>query len=529
MIRLLIVDDEFRTRKGLSSLIERNSLPIEIIGTASNGMDGLALARSLRPDIILTDVRMPRMDGIKLSAEIRKLHPDCQIIFISGYADKEYLKSAIFLKAVSYVEKPIEDHEILDALTSAIHNIEENQKKSDMIKQNQLLQRQQQDMLRKNAALAFTLPATAHSRIDRLANLYPGFWHHPYYCTLICQINYKEGQKGRAQYVSSKLENILTEYCSTFLFAQKKTCIFIIHLCGLEQDHTDSAHALICQLYEEIQEAISTFANLFLAVGNPVPQPEQLYDSYVNAVVCLKKLFFVGYDHICFFNNTDSSMGIPFRSGKTLYPDFAQALKDGDRQKATDIITRLFREIRRSTCKFETNSIKNVYCQLLIELDSICRERGLSNVLPYDGDFIWENISQSDTIFTLQSYLTDKLALYFDTFADRDGASLLVYRIRQYVETHFREPDLSINQMALNLHFTPAYLCQIFKNGTGITINTYINMFRISKARDLLLTKDAKLYEISSCVGYNDPNYFSRQFKKQVGMTPSEYRERHAI
>ena len=125
--------------------------------------------------------------------------------------------------------------------------------------------------------------------------------------------------------------------------------------------------------------------------------------------------------------------------------------------------------------------------------------------------------------------LTDRLSLYFDALADREGVSLLSYRIRQYVETHFREPGLSINQMAADLHFTPAYLCQIFKNETGITINTYINMFRVGKAKDLLLRENAKLYEISSCVGYNDPNYFSRLFKKQVGITPSEYRERHAL
>lgn len=111
MFRLLIVDDEYRTRKGLSSLVEKSALPIKIAGAAPNGLEGLALAKSLLPDIILTDVRMPRMDGIRLSEEVRKLHPGCQIIFISGYADKEYLKSAISLKAVSYVEKPIEEHE----------------------------------------------------------------------------------------------------------------------------------------------------------------------------------------------------------------------------------------------------------------------------------------------------------------------------------------------------------------------------------------------------------------------------------
>ena len=529
MFRLLIVDDEYRTRKGLSSLVEKSALPIKIAGAAPNGLEGLALAKSLLPDIILTDVRMPRMDGIRLSEEVRKLHPGCQIIFISGYADKEYLKSAISLKAVSYVEKPIEEHELLDALKHAIQNIEENRQKSDIIRQNKLLQKQQQDTLRTNAALAFTLPAADQSHMDNLAALYPGFWGHPHYRTLILQLAYKDDLTNHAQYVFPKLNNILARYCGAYLFAQKKPDIFILHLCGQKPGQTDAGQTPLRQVYEEMLEAVSPFADLFVAVGSSVPEPEQLYDSYVNAVVCLKKLFFTGYNHICFFKDADSPMGIPFCPGKALYPDFTRALKDGDRQKADDLITRLFRELRQTACNYEAGSVKNVYCQLLMGLDSVCRERGLSDILPYDGDFIWESISRSNTVFALHSCLTDRLSLYFDALADREGVSLLSYRIRQYVETHFREPGLSINQMAADLHFTPAYLCQIFKNETGITINTYINMFRVGKAKDLLLRENAKLYEISSCVGYNDPNYFSRLFKKQVGITPPEYRERHAL
>lgn len=528
MVRLLIVDDEPRTRKGLSSFIEKSALPIEIAGTAPNGTEGLALAKVLLPDIILTDVRMPKLDGIKLSAEVRKFHPDCQIIFISGYADKEYLKSAISLKAVSYVEKPIEEPELVDALKKAVQNIEENRQRSDMAEQNRVLQEQQRHMLRKNAALAFTLPPAARPGLDGLAALYPDFWQHPWYCTLICQLDYKEGQKNHSQSVSPKLKSVLEKHCGAYLFAQKKSNIFIIHLCGLNSQ-PDASNTLIRRIYEEMQDALSTSADLFLAVGSPVPDPEKLYDSYINAVVCMKKLFFTGYSQLCFFKNTDGDMNIPFYPEENLYPDFTRALKDGDCQEAAHISTRLFQKIRRADCKYDANSIKDVYCQLLIKLDLVCRERGLSHVLPHDGDFIWECISQSNTIFALQDYLADRLALYFDALTDREGTSLLAYRIRQYVETHFQEPALSINQMAEDLHFTPAYLCQIFKNETGITINTYINTFRIRKAKDLLLTEDTRLYEISYVVGYNDPNYFSRQFKKQVGMTPSEYRERHAL
>ena len=525
MVKLLIVDDESRTRTGLSSLIAKSRLPIEIVGIAANGEEGLSLAKSLLPDIILTDVRMPRLDGIRLSSEVKKFSPDCQIIFISGYADKEYLKAAISLKAVSYVEKPIEEQEIIGALTNAIHNIEENRQKSNILKQNELLQKQQKDMLRTKAALEFIRPGTDQQDLSMLSSLHPDFWEHPCYCTLICCLNDKEGEMPRAQ---DALETVLGKYSNPYLLAAQKPGLFILHVCGIEQNQTDTFHIRMDLLFEKMRTALSSLSELFLAVERPVPSPGQLHHSYADAVVCLKQLFFTGFDHISYFKGMDNSAETPFCPDETLYLEFIRTLQEGDRQKADAIVTQLFREIRQMTC-FEINSIKNVYHRLLLALDSVCQKRGLSDVLPHDGDFIWENISQSDTVFSLHTCLTDRLTFYFDILLGREGSSLLIYHIRQYVEEHFKEPNLSVNQLAADLHFSTAYLCRSFKIETGDTINAYINSFRIGKAKELLLTEDIKLYEISFCVGYSDPNYFTRQFKKQVGMTPSEYRERHAL
>ena len=179
MISLLIVDDELRTREGLASLINRSGLPLVIAGKASNGTEGLALAKVLHPDIILTDVRMPRMNGITLSTEFRKINPACQIIFISGYSDKEYLKSAISLKAVSYVEKPVNSSELVNALKAALQRVEEN-------RQSQLLHEQHRNMLGEKIALALLSPNTAGKYLEQLQAIYPDFSSGSCYYVLIC-------------------------------------------------------------------------------------------------------------------------------------------------------------------------------------------------------------------------------------------------------------------------------------------------------------------------------------------------------
>ena len=120
MINLLIVDDEIFTREGLLEMLPLDQLGITETRQAFDGIDALNVAKDFEPNILLTDVRMPRMNGIELAFEIRKLYPECSIIFMSGYSDKEYLKSAIALKAITYVEKPIELDELEDAIKSAI-------------------------------------------------------------------------------------------------------------------------------------------------------------------------------------------------------------------------------------------------------------------------------------------------------------------------------------------------------------------------------------------------------------------------
>lgn len=518
MISLLIVDDELRTREGLASLINRSGLPLVIAGKASNGTEGLALAKVLHPDIILTDVRMPRMNGITLSTEFRKINPDCQIIFISGYSDTEYLKSAISLKAVSYVEKPVNSSELVNALKAALQRVEEN-------RQSQLLHEQHLNMLSEKIALALLSPNTAGKYLEQLQAIYPDFSSGSCYYVLICQIDGKDTVKsGNSSLFHEQIKNAMQPFGIPFLFAQKETNIFIIHISTPTQDQ-----AIMKQAAATLQAALSDQVKSFLAVGSPVPSPRLCYLSYLNAVICLKKLFFLGYDNICYFTNRDTDMGKSFEPDTGLFHKYHQALRDGDIAQATAITTSLFNSMRKSIYKFETNSIRDVYYRLLINLSSVCRERSLPIVFSHDNSYIWETISQKDTIFALQDYLTQKLALYADGLAAKKGSSQLVHRIYQYIEHHFSDTDLTVNKMADFLHFTPAYLCQIFKAETGNTINSYIHAFRADKAKELLKDKEIKLYEVSLNVGYKNPDYFTIQFKKHAGMTPSEFREKYIL
>jgi two-component system response regulator YesN len=128
-LKVLMVEDEVLTREGMKQCIPWESLGIQEVYTAEDGEEGLEKALEIRPDIIMADVRMPRMDGISMAFEIRKKLKNCRFIFISGYCDKEYLKSAIQLSAVNYIEKPIEPEEVVEALKKSILQLEEEKRR----------------------------------------------------------------------------------------------------------------------------------------------------------------------------------------------------------------------------------------------------------------------------------------------------------------------------------------------------------------------------------------------------------------
>lgn len=133
-MKVLLVEDEILTREGLMMSIPWKEIGVEELVAAEDGEEGIKAAEEIKPDIVMTDVRMPRMDGITMAFEIRKINKKCRFIFISGYCDKEYLKSAIQLSAVNYIEKPVEIEEVIAALKQAMLQIIE-QKRQEEIEQ----------------------------------------------------------------------------------------------------------------------------------------------------------------------------------------------------------------------------------------------------------------------------------------------------------------------------------------------------------------------------------------------------------
>ena len=134
-------------------------------------------------------------------------------------------------------------------------------------------------------------------------------------------------------------------------------------------------------------------------------------------------------------------------------------------------------------------------------------------------------ISACESVFELSDRLTECIDNYFAAAKDRSDTSLTVAMIKEYLDSHFTDDELSIKDISEHIFLSASYACTLFKNETGKTLNQYITEYRIDKAKELLLDPRNRIGDISRNVGYSDSNYFGKTFKKQVGMTPSEYRD----
>lgn len=514
-MRILIADDEELTRKGIISSIDWEPLGITKIDSADDGINALECAKKSLPDILLTDVRMPRMDGIDLSKKLRELNPDCAIIFMSGYSDKEYLKAAINLKAVSYVEKPFVTAEITEALAESVALV---QKQRQQRESNQFFLQEASSKL----ALSLTQPG-ACTHLDAAARrLLDSLTPNRYFSTMIVKTDqlfiHMSDETLRAFF--TRIEQCLSSYHMDKLHTMKHTAYVILHLYSQKKPEIKTLLS-VCQQIKNILLSYE-MSRFHIILGDTVKGYEHVYESYNNAVLLLQSSFFAPHGSIL----------TPYGEGTTvsptylhLFPDrFSQMLSDKNQEGALAICGELADALRGNR-NLLPNQARDLYYKLFMILSNLKYESKISS--PTDSSL--EQINSCETCGELHSLLCDAVNRYFELMDTAAPDSSTLFLIKDYINSNYSDGSLSIKDISEHVHLSSSYLCTVFKTETGQTLNQYLTNFRIEKAKQMLADPRNKINEIAAQVGYSDCNYFGKTFKKVVGLSPSEYREKEFL
>lgn len=515
-MKLLIADDEKLTREGILSDVKKAGLPFDTILLADDGIHGLKLALSEKPEVILTDVRMPRMTGVEMAEEILSKNPDTAVVFMSAYSDKEYLKAAIKLKAVRYVEKPLLMEELLETLEEAVENCrllsrfqdaKRLQEKDQMYHLALNLTSHEQESLQSALLLAkeLALPITGATSFQTLV--------------LEAMTPLSQISEESLDHIYRDFTGLLAKNGLSYLFAFRSDRYVILHI--YSEKRLNPEVLKLCADY--LEPAFEKIFEFFLTAGPVVVGPEHVPYSYEKAMELLDSCFFYEYNHL-YALPKDQSMTRP---PVDVLMDYGLALADKNKEAAAELLNKLKQSVLNGP-SLTSSQVKDKYYRYLGKLDENALKNHISlwNNDSVTPESIWESIMKCRTFFELHELIYSKTATYFQLLDQNITENPVVFQIKEFIHHNYAVPSLSVLDVSDHVNRSSSYVCTVFKNETGLTLNQFLTEYRIKMSKQFLDDSRYKVTDIAAKVGYSDSNYYSKAFRKLVGLSPSEYREK---
>lgn len=531
MYKLFLVDDEVELIDGVKTLIDWKSNDIELCGEADNGITALEKIIMLLPDIIIMDIKMPKMDGLELLHEISKHNLKVKCIILSGYDDFSYAQKAIELKAANYLLKPCRPSEILEAVLKAKTVIEEELSIEKLLRSYKL-QLQENLPVLKEKLLRELINGTCKDyskainkmelydikllnkeqlvsiiKIDSANSLYKT------YCADDIEA-IKIGISNMALHIFSNLTN-----CEIF---QNDEDILIVYSIDSKYISIDQIVTLLKDLKEKVKTSFDI--SVTIGVGNTSHSIEELWKSFKEASAAVDSKFFLGDDKVILFD--DICLSLVDSNTYPLNEELAiiNCLRTGNRLLLKEKTAAFYGFIH----KFGTPSKRYVQwasIALLGSFHKFCIEANVDiSSISNDSLTLFESIQTCETSCEVEKKVLSILNEMFNKIEEKENKNLLIKSAIDYIKENYSK-DISLEVIAKQIYITPGYLSQLFKQSTGVNFLEFLNKHRIQKAKELLKNKFIKNYEIAGLVGYSNEKYFSQMFKRYTGLTPTQYKE----
>lgn len=487
-ITVYVVDDERNIRESLLQYIDWTTIGVTSVIGAKNGMDALEKMEQHKPDIVLTDVKMPKLDGIGLAEQIRTLYPECIILFLSGFDDKEYLMSAIRLEAYQYIEKPVSIEDLTKHITNAVNKKIAMQ---DKYLHNQLLEAFHENNLQlANEAILNEILSTGVLPASYTASSY----------SIYCFYFPTDTSQQLQQYIHSLCNSIqdsgvcgMHELSYFFMLVPDSASSIIHDLIAKQSDTSDLTYSVT---YEE---------------HIPMAADYSLLSSELKQFVTY--LFFYNIQQQAFVSNNTLTA---FDNAAKLLSDYTDAIAHRQLADVLASLENTYADILRH--KYDIKDVKefiaNVY-QILskyyVSLSSRDKE-----AYPFFQAALSFN--------SMYCYLLD-IIQNLKTSSQPSTTDSRIRQIIDYIENNYQNPQLSVGDIAKHLSLSDNYLSTLFKAQVGTSLNQYIIQYRIEYSKTLLSRTSEKIQDIAVQSGFSDTNYFSSVFKKMTAKTPLMYRK----
>ena len=542
LYRIILVDDEEEVRKSIIRKIDWTAVGFAVVGDAENGEDALEKIENLEPDVVLTDIRMPYMDGLTLAERIRQKYPSMKIVIFSGYDDFEYAKQAIKLNVTEYILKPVNVEELTAILKRIKTNLDE-----------EIEQKRNVNLLRENYKRSLPI-----LREQFLKDLISRPMDGETVQTLLREydIPLAGAKEWIAIAVELELEQELTQEEAPLPLHEEKNLIPISVMQILSEnlkpsyrfsllsfsgsadakiagiaaiDENNSQTELINILGDICKEIRKTLkVPVTIGIGHSAQKLENISRSFQSALDALGYRSVVGTGSTIYINDVEPGIGGKLQFGSEEESALIQAIKFGPEEKIRETVRGIVDRMNEARVHARQQqayilSVANCMIQLIQQYDLNMEEIFAEDPLGPDPFTVIQSMLNRENFsrWLFQTALKINNALS----RERDyAARQVIEKAKQYIMDNYQDPGLSVEQICRYLHMSPAYFSTMFKKATGQTYIAYLTEVRLNKAVELLNMTDEKTYVIASQVGYQEQNYFSYVFKKRFGVSPTKFR-----
>lgn len=531
MLKVFLAEDEFIIREGIKNNIDWQAHGYEFCGEASDGELAFPLIQKTRPDILITDIKMPFVDGLALSRLVKKELPETEIIILSGYEEFDYAKEAIQIGVARYLLKPINGETLLQEIDSVAEIILGKQKEKEIREKYQ--KEMEENSLRDQMDL-FQHLVTGDCSMEELLSVADKLdlkIMAPWYSIVLLKI-----QSMKHDYEEYSGSIVVVDERIVKLAEPEHVLIFDRALEGraflFKADSEDELLAYQKEYLGNVKEVLSGYVNLryFGGIGTPVNRLREIPASFEDASHAFAHRYLVAESCILDSSllmqegaaeNEDFRISAvnPEQIDRTKMQEF---LRTGDLDEVVYFVDEFFGKLDGGAMKsriFRQYITMDAYFSIVDFLKGLGLQKDEIEAPDQDSSILQDEKSAMDYIVRIM-----EKALVLREKKASSRYEDVVSEVIHYIENNYAQEELSLNLLASHVNFSPNHLSMIFSQQTGQTLIRYLTDYRMNRAKELLRCSSKKSSVISTEVGYKDPHYFSYLFKKTQGMTPTQYR-----
>lgn len=526
--KVILVDDEEDVRSSIERKLDWNSLGFELVGSVNNGEEALELIGQKHADVVMTDIKMPFMDGLTLCAKVKENYKNTKVVLYSGFDDFEFAREAVHLEAEEYLLKPIGAKDLENVFRKIKQNLDKEFDERRNLKNLNDYYQKSLPMMREHVLAGMLEGKITETQAGALIQSYGMGFGAPYYCVAFLVGDSPMGDKEfeTGQMLMFSLKNLTEDYLKnniegyTFMYLG---CVVVIAQLKMEKQIHDFVYHIdqVCKIGTRMLKM-----KVNAGVGHAYSQLSKISLSYEEAKTAVDyRIFEEENGQAIYINDVEPKTQGTILQELQGISKIIHEIKFGSEKELRTSIVNYIQELKGY--KATVQQYQLTFMEMITELLKLLRIYQLDITEVFGKTFDpYQDVTKVHSLDEFAVGLEEKCFIIWNMLRRKrtNSTNMMTEKAKSYIEEHYMQSDLSVEDLCNHLNISATYFSVMFKKEIGMSFISYLTKVRLEHAVELLNNTGDKSYVIAEKVGYTEPNYFSYVFKKQYGVSPSKYR-----